>query len=59
MSIDTLIKVSRTSRLSMEDILFGEGEEALDHPQSSNVGPLFTKGTEVDRKGIAVVFSAE
>ena len=30
MSIDTLIKVSRTSRLSMEDILFGEGEEALD-----------------------------
>lgn len=29
-SIDTLIKVSRTSRLSMEDILFGEGEEALD-----------------------------
>ena len=59
MSIDTLIKVSRTSRLSMEDILFGEGEEALDHPHSSNVGPLFTKGTEVDRKGIAVVFSAE
>ena len=30
MSIDTLIKVSRTSRLSMEDILLGEGEEALD-----------------------------
>ena len=30
MSIDTLIKVSKTSRLSMEYILFGEGEESVD-----------------------------
>lgn len=30
MSIDTLIKVARTSRLSMEYILFGEGEEEPD-----------------------------
>lgn len=30
MSIDTLIKVSRTSRLSMEYILFGEGDQAPD-----------------------------
>lgn len=30
MSIDTLIKVARTSRLSMEYILFGEDEEAAD-----------------------------
>lgn len=27
MSIDTLIKVAKTSRLSLEYILFGEGEE--------------------------------
>ena len=30
MSIDTLIKVSKTSRLSMEYILFGEEEEPAD-----------------------------
>lgn len=30
MSIDTLIKVARTSRLSMEYILFGEEEEKAD-----------------------------
>ena len=30
MSIDTLIKVARTSRLSMEYILFGEGDEEPD-----------------------------
>lgn len=30
MSIDTLIKVSRTSRLSMEYILFGQESEAPD-----------------------------
>lgn len=30
MSIDTLIKVSKTSRLSMEYILFGEEEESAD-----------------------------
>ena len=30
MSIDTLIKVSRTSRLSMEYILFGQEEEPAD-----------------------------
>ena len=30
MSIDTLIKVARTSRLSLEYILFGEGDEEPD-----------------------------
>ena len=30
MSIDTLIKVAKTSRLSLEYILFGEGEEPAD-----------------------------
>jgi transcriptional regulator with XRE-family HTH domain len=30
MSIDTLIKVSRTSKLSMEHILFGEEDETRD-----------------------------
>ena len=30
MSIDTLIKFSKPSRLSMEYILFGEGEESVD-----------------------------
>lgn len=30
MSVDTLIKVSRTSRLSMEYILFGEKQEPQD-----------------------------
>lgn len=30
MSIDTLIKVARTSRLSMEYILFGQGDEPAD-----------------------------
>lgn len=30
MSIDTLIKVSKASRLSMEYILFGEGEVSAD-----------------------------
>ena len=40
MSVDTLIKVSRTSRLSMEYILFGGGEP----PQDLSSFQLLLKG---------------
>ena len=39
MSIDTLIKVARTSRLSMEYILFGEGEEEPKKRASKKAAP--------------------
>ena len=38
MSIDTLIKVAKTSRLSLEYILFGEGEEPADQGSIQEIG---------------------
>lgn len=58
MSIDTLIKVSRTSRLSMEYILFGQEEGPADlapHPDPAVL--LFSPGTEAGRKGFEAVFT--
>ena len=47
MSIDTLIKVARTSRLSTEYILFGEAEP---HPDLTSIEALFAHCSPREQK---------